>query len=794
MKYFIKKSNVKFLLFFAIALGLVCIMVEIFMNSYASMEPIERISFTSQVLDYSKGEPGSIQVNHGAKWISSNQASIRFDVHTTQKMNDQSRDVILVLDISSSMEGNDLDHVKQDTVYLLDSLLSNMDNQVSLITFSSTSEIVSEFTNNKETLTEKINSLTVSEDTNYYQALTNVDILLSNYQKETDRDCFVLFLTDGYPSEDVSEGVEKYKDLKSKYSYLTIHAIQYEMGDTILDPVKEISDRQFVANQNSLQDILLDASKVAVSYKKFILTNIIDSEYFEIESTSHIHPSLGSVELVEENGKQKILWMVENLPSGKNLTLTIDTNLKKDYRNQDEFFPTNQETIITYKIGEVEENLTNRQTPILQSYYQVHYDANAPTDCTIGNVSASTRKMVYDLVDISDSKPSCDGYQFLGWKIVTEDTNQMNDDYFRMPEHDVVLRAEWGKLTLSKTMDGKVYVAPPKNTKTAQEAVDEMKIGWNLGNTLDSHNYQKSYLGEDKAISYYETLWNNPETTKEMIDEIKKAGFNSVRVPVTYYDHIDSSGKIDSKWMERVKEVVGYVLDNDMYCILNIHHDTGFYEGGAWIVADADKFQENADNLEKLWTQIATEFKDYDYKLVFEGFNEILDSERHTNWKEGNEDTLNVNKLSQVFVDTVRKTGGKNEDRFLVVTTYSSATYLHLLQSFVMPEDSADHKIILSLHNYSATESDIDQLMGNLKTYCTDKGIPVILDEFGTKAEDLEEDRRVEIASYYVTSAKELGITCFWWDNGKEVGYQLFDRRNLTWIYPNIKDALINNS
>ena len=333
-----------------------------------------------------------------------------------------------------------------------------------------------------------------------------------------------------------------------------------------------------------------------------------------------------------------------------------------------------------------------------------------------------------------------------------------------------------------------------KNTKTVQQAINEMKIGWNLGNSLDSCNYQKKYLGEERAVTYYETAWGNPVTTKEMITEIKKAGFRSIRVPVTYYDHIDSNGKIDSKWIQRVKEVVGYVLENDMYCILDVHHDTGLYEGGSWIVADADKYQVNADKLSQLWTQIATEFKDYDYKLVFEGFNEIVDTNKNYNWVSGHKNTLTVNKLNQVFVDTVRNTGGKNQDRFLVITTFGGITDEHKLSNFLMPKDSSSDKIILALHDYASTQGGIDKMLGNIKKYCREKNIPVILDEFGTKQVNISEKKRIEMASYYVSSARKLGITCFWWDNGNTTEYGIFNRFNSSWKYPTIKNALINNS
>ncbi len=321
------------------------------------------------------------------------------------------------------------------------------------------------------------------------------------------------------------------------------------------------------------------------------------------------------------------------------------------------------------------------------------------------------------------------------------------------------------------------------NTKTAQEAVQEMKIGWNLGNTLDSCDYQKKH-----SVTYYETHWGNPVTTKSMIDEIKKAGFNSVRVPVTYYDHINDEGIIDEEWLDRVEEVVNYVLDNDMYCIIDIHHDTGLYEGGSWIKADADKYEENAQKLSNIWKQIALKFKDYGYKLVFEGFNEIVDTNKNYDWTTGYNSTITVNKLNQVFVDTVRQTGGKNTDRFLAVSTFGAITDEQKLSTFVMPNDIAENKIILALHDYSNTTSSIDKMLARIKKYCVDKNIPVILDEFGTTS-SVAEEQRAEMANYYVSEAKKLGVTCFWWDNGGS--YQLFNRRNMNWSYPKIKEALI---
>ena len=794
MKNLVKKINMKVLFFFLFVFSMGFMFTNIFRGSYALTEAVKQVVFTSQKLNYSEKEPGSIRIAESAEWVGKNQVKITFDIDTIQKNNSSSVDTILVLDVSSSMNGESLNQLKQDTKKLVNQLLDSSLNKVALISFDSDARIISEFTNHIGNLENAIDAMSASGNTNYYQALINVETLLENYQKEENRDCTVLFITDGYPSLDTPNEVDQYVHLKDTYPYLKMNAIQYEMGDDILEPIKNISDYQFSADRQSLYSVLLNTYTLSDSYENLILADTMNHEYFNIESVSNIHPSVGQVELKEENGEQKVLWTIESLPSGSNPTLTIDAYLKKDYQEIDGYYSTNKEVNLTYKMENIEEEIINHQTPILQNYYQVIYDANTPDGCVVDTVPPTTRQIVYDKVKIDNTKPSCNTYQFLGWKMVDEGIHQTSDDHFTMPEHDVTLRAEWGKVSLAVSMKGEVYTESPKNEKTAQEAINEMKIGWNLGNTLDAANYQKTYLGEERAVTFYETAWGNPRTTKEMIDELKKAGFNSVRVPVTYYDHIDENGKIDTYWLNRVKEVIGYVLDNDMYCIINIHHDTGFYEGGAWIVADADKYQENAEKLEGIWTKLATEFKDYDYKLIFEGFNEIIDSKRSINWKEGNEDTVNVNKLNQVFVDTVRKTGGKNKDRFLIVSTYTHATYLHLLQTFEMPIDQVEDKIILALHSYHSTESDIDTIMTNIKTYCIDKGVPVIIDEFGTKQEDMTEEDRIKIASYYVASARKLGITCFWWDNGKAEGYQLLDRRNLTWEHPEIVNALITSS
>lgn len=346
----------------------------------------------------------------------------------------------------------------------------------------------------------------------------------------------------------------------------------------------------------------------------------------------------------------------------------------------------------------------------------------------------------------------------------------------------------------------------------AGEIANDINAGWNLGNTLDSH---ADWITEmtDGTPTDFETAWCNPVTTKKMIDDIKSAGFNAVRVPVTWKQHMDENGTVDSVWMDRVQEVVDYVIDNDMYCILNVHHDTG--EAG-WLKATPSCVEENGDKFTYLWTQISDRFKDYNHKLLFESFNEILDDSN--NWEDtGTEATTAVNRLNQMFVDTVRSTGGNNSSRCLVVNTYAANTHYNNLDEFVIPTDTADNSIIVEVHYYqpykyttvtypdNRTWTDengkfnMNGTLYNLYNHFTSKGVPVIIGEFGVANKENTADR-CDYSEYLVTQAKGYGIKCFWWDPGGDTapdpnyGYlatmTLYDRFTNEWVYPELVKSI----
>lgn len=334
--------------------------------------------------------------------------------------------------------------------------------------------------------------------------------------------------------------------------------------------------------------------------------------------------------------------------------------------------------------------------------------------------------------------------------------------------------------------------------------VKDMQVGWNLGNTLDAHGV--------KGGTADETYWGNPETTKEMIDAIAAQGIKTIRIPVTWADHIGGAPdyKIDDVWMDRVKEVVDYAVDNDMYIILDTHHETDY-----WLKTTKKGSEDVILELKALWAQIATEFKDYNDKLIFEGVNEPRVKGSPVEWNGGNyEEREVVNALNQAFVETVRATGGNNETRNLMITTHANAVTEQTLSQLKIP---ADEHIIVSLHMYTpyqftfkadakqfsnwdgSRNSDLEGQLRLINKYILKDGTgtPVVITEFGAENKDNEEDV-VNWLSDYLERTTKYGIPCVWWDNGyyTEEGEQfgIFNRRNNTWYVQSIADTLVEKS
>jgi len=350
---------------------------------------------------------------------------------------------------------------------------------------------------------------------------------------------------------------------------------------------------------------------------------------------------------------------------------------------------------------------------------------------------------------------------------------------------------------------------------SANELMEKIRIGWNLGNTLETHGNSDTgyhWLGggsySGTSVSEMETAWGNPQASKANINALNKAGFNAVRIPVTWYKAVSGPDyKIRADWMRRVISVVNYAAENDMYIILNTHHDEHIFK-----FMD-NEMEKSKKAFQSIWEQIALTFINYNEKLIFEGLNEPRTVGGPGEWNGGTpEQRDNLNILEQLFVDTVRATGGNNEKRILIVSSYAASAEKAAMDGVAIPDDPLNsiNKIIVSIHSYTpyafalstgpvntwninnlSDTSPITMWMDYAFDIFISKGIPVVGGEFAANAKDNEE-ARAEWAKFYVGYAKSKGIKCFWWDDGGNM--RLLNRGNNSFHFPLIKDALMSAS
>ncbi len=309
---------------------------------------------------------------------------------------------------------------------------------------------------------------------------------------------------------------------------------------------------------------------------------------------------------------------------------------------------------------------------------------------------------------------------------------------------------------------------------TAQQYVEQMTVGWNLGNSLDCKGVEE-IRGTQRAL-LQELRWGNPYITEELIDYIKNWGIHTIRIPVTWYYNttVDENGAlhINPKWLDRVREVVDYALDRDMYVILNAHHEQPMFYAG---VSD-EEMERVYQNVEDVWREIATYFKGYDQHLIFEGFNEVDNLEK--SWNFGEVAATQMNQMNQIFVDTVRSSGGNNVTRLLCVPTLLDGIDSDFLDAFEMPKDVVENRIFIQVHTYSRLFSQsIEPLFERVEEFGEKMGAPVVIGEWGTKSSYLIEEFRTVHASNFIARAAEHGVKCIIWDNGSDYG--IINRKEL---------------
>lgn len=342
---------------------------------------------------------------------------------------------------------------------------------------------------------------------------------------------------------------------------------------------------------------------------------------------------------------------------------------------------------------------------------------------------------------------------------------------------------------------------------TTMELVKDMGIGINLGNTLESCG---NWINDMEGVAGYEKAWGSPIITEPMIKGYKDAGFGVLRVPVAWSNLMLEDYVINPDYIARTKQIVNWALDSGLYVIMNIHWDNGWF---ADFGVD-EKRDEAFRKYEKIWTQLAEEFKNYSDYLMFESLNEEGGWEsiwnRYSNQGDKEKSYGILNDMNQRFVNIVRKSGGNNEKRHLLIAGYNTDIDLTCDEMFKMPKDEIN-RMAVSVHYYTPSTfailekdadwgkakttwgnkkdvAELEKYMNMLKTTFYDKGVPVIIGEYGCA----QKNKTAEMVNLYLTSvckaAYERGLCPVLWD----VTDAHYNREECKFIDNNLLEGLMS--
>jgi endoglucanase len=384
-----------------------------------------------------------------------------------------------------------------------------------------------------------------------------------------------------------------------------------------------------------------------------------------------------------------------------------------------------------------------------------------------------------------------------------------------------------GKDKDSSTARGKTVTYPSYNTSplppnqtgvtsNATQLAANIRLGWNIGNSLEA-------IGG-------ETAWGNPQVTKALIDLAKQSGFNAIRIPCSWDQYMANSttAQLKIEWLNRVKEVVQYCVDNGMYAIVNIHWD------GGWLENNCTTQRQAANNAKQkaFWEQIATHLRDFDEHLLFASANE-------PNVSTATEMSV-LNSYHQTFINAVRSTGGRNSYRVLVIQGPSTDIVKTNDLMNTLPTDQVANRMMVEIHYYTpwnfcgleadaswgkmfyywgagyhsttdptrnatwGEELELNGYFQMMKTKFVDKGIPVVLGEFSAirRSSLTGSNLTLHLASrayyfkYVTQQARAHGMIPFYWDNGaiSNNGSGLFNRQTNTVFDQQALDALVQGA
>lgn len=424
----------------------------------APTQPVQAVELTSQNSSFTNGDPGAWKITKWAGWSSKNTARVIFDIDTVLKKKHEHDDVIFVLDATSAVSGR-LGELKNALTSFADTFLEDSESSIGLVEFDHEYIILSDFTNDKEAIAASFNDEYGSnggDKRDYYQGLNGAEMLLRNYTPSDDHSVSIVFVIAGEPNEETAFQKAQYRFIKSKYPFVNINVIQYGMGSNISDNIAGSSDNQFIADSNNIEDAVYSAAVSAYYYDSFVISDYINTEYFEINPNSAPYTTNGEIEV---DGNRVTLTITDNLRAGSKAQFEIDLKLKDSVESPNDLYPTNDHVEVSSILFDTpNESITSDSTPVLKRKYSVTYNPNQPSDCEVSGVPTEPEShLVYNVAAISTTVPTCAGYNFAGYDIVTSGVRKMNDDYFWMPEKDVEIAATWTKVDIKKSMDGDTF-------------------------------------------------------------------------------------------------------------------------------------------------------------------------------------------------------------------------------------------------------------------------------------------------------------------------------------------------
>lgn len=482
---------------------LVSVSIIVLSNSFAVELPVPSVVYTSSAFDYDANEEGAWKITKYATWISKNKAMITYNLNTIAPENRSSTDYILVVDGSLNEHNSNFSSAIKT---MLTNMFDDGRNRVALIGFNNTASLITDFSYDDTSLNVALDSFltesrTAKKEISYYSAFSKIAEFMEGYTPEEAENVKVVFVTDGKPVIDSPKEVSIYQELKNNYSELSFLAIQYEMGDEVVQEIKNISDEQIVVNANNVWNVLSNIYFGQDYYDSFVLSDYF-REPFKILNVKTIN---GTADILSDHSVEWNL-MTSSFGAGGKASMTIYVEASSDY-NIGDILPVTDTTFVNYSYNGGEDSLESIDTPTLATAFNVIYDSNAPASCTVTNMPSNTLTGIYDVVKPISQVPKCNGYSFKGWELVTDGIKTNNDGSFIMPYKNVTYRAKWSKVSLNKSLDGTLAGSATLYDVVASAATLDTANAVGSGNGV--YTYYSTANDEYPVHYYHGNVTNN---------------------------------------------------------------------------------------------------------------------------------------------------------------------------------------------------------------------------------------------------------------------------------------------